>query len=306
MISVGDLHIKENEPYWRGMQQLLLYWLNEWQKRKEPLVFLGDIYDTSSPNWECVKIFQDFLVQWEHPVYIIHGNHEMSYQKKSALLGLMALPNVRVFFEPEEFELEGKRCFAMPFLYQKERRQAYNEMTGTYDYIFTHLTHKKYSFGGEFNEFKMKGTHIHGHIHVTDDFQEEGNRYILAGVPQTTRNGEQEFDKRAVLLGTSGVTFEELPKFMDIIDLPFGKFPENPNYLINIHSAPSLAAVGEMYKGYFYRKNGVDVLRTDAEAASVDTSKISKTIEEEFSEWAKEKKYSAEVIKCGTSFLQRV
>jgi hypothetical protein len=61
-----------------------------------------------------------------------------------------------------------------------------------------------------------------------------------------------------------------------------------------------------MYKGYFYRKNGIDVLRTENEVSTEESSKTTKSLQEEFAEWAKEKKYSAEVIKCGTSFLQRV
>jgi hypothetical protein len=222
-------------------------------------------------------------------------------------MGLMHIPNVKIFFEPEEFEVEGMRCLAMPYVHQKEKRALYNTMEGKYDYIFPHLVPKKYSFGGEFADFSVNGTFVHGHMHNTDDYLDDrGNRNIILGVPQTTRNGEQVYEKRAALVGKD-VQFEALPRFMEIVDLKFGEFPENPDWLINVVAAPSLQAVGEMYKGFHYRKAGIDVLRSEHTAIElIEGKERVDSLAERFTIWGQRSNQSAEIMKLGKEYLAQV
>jgi hypothetical protein len=86
----------------------------------------------------------------------------------------------------------------------------------------------------------------------------------LVGVPQTTRNLEQEFKKRVILIENGKWRSEDLPVFMEIQDIEFGQFPENTLNLLNIKDAPSKNLVETTYKGYHYRKAGITYADTES------------------------------------------
>ena len=294
MIAIGDLHLKKKEPYYKNNKKFLDY-LND-KYPYETLIFTGDETDTSSPEWDVFDYFSTFVKNRKSPVYIIGGNHTYSYRKGSVLEGLQHVPNVHVILEPTEIILYNLKCLFLPYKYDAKE---YEKLTGTYDYIFTHITPVECAFANEGIQLQVKGTRIHGHTHIQTDFIDKITRdqHYVIGVPLPTRNGENQ-NHRILGIEDKQVNIINIPKFMEIKTISYGHFPEEKDNLYNITDAPSYDAVYQKYKDYYIRDKGISLLRTELTQQTEEMFSVG-SLREKLQKYLKDEKIvSKEVYAC--------
>jgi DNA repair exonuclease SbcCD nuclease subunit len=251
MIVVGDLHLKSKEIYWSA-QKKFLNWLQE-NYNNEIILFLGDIFDSSSPMWEVYCYFKEFLTKRLNKTFILVGNHDISRVKGCSLTALNLMQDVFVFEKETDIKIEDYKCLMLPY---QNNMDHYSELTGNYDFIFTHIMPKEESFGGEYTDIsKLIGKKIYGHIHLKRDYPDA---YIL-GVPVISRNLETN---NPIIEITSDKQIKEIvpPVFFNIVDLEYGKEISNKDWFYNIKKAPSIKSVYETYPAYNIREDGIEIL----------------------------------------------
>lgn len=281
IVIIGDFHLKHQEPYWSG-QKLLLNYIKE-KYAGCTLIFTGDLFDSSSPKWDIFNHFVKFSQEFKGEIHIIHGNHEFYVLKGSVLSALEEISNVKIYSTKTEVKLENEQFLFLPFQYSLPLMQAYEDIDERFDWVVTHITPPKHQFANEGIQLKLKAKAVfHGHIHVSEEYtDDEGIFNVLVGVPQTTRNLEQEFKKRVILIENGSWRSEDLPVYMEIEDIEFGNFPENKLNLLNIKNAPSKKLVETTYAEYHWRKAGITYL--DAESnLPMEHLKIENSLEKRF------------------------
>jgi len=258
MLIISDLHLKENAPHIQASYQFF-QWLDE-KFPDEIIVLLGDCFTNSAPRWSTYAMFKTFLTTRKNKVYIIQGNHSLSYQKGSALDGLHLTPNVKVFFDMEECMIENHKCLFMPYVHGN-LKEKYENVTGNFSYVFTHLTPNFVSFmqdiGIKFNENLKCKNFIHGHIHL----QENKFNHIIVGTPYSTRMGEHLQEHRILEIKEDDtLVYHKVPQYFTYEDIEYGILPENKNNIYSIKNCPSIANVREMYsKDYYIREDGCTI-----------------------------------------------
>lgn len=299
MIVVGDLHLKEKEYFFKA-QVNFLNWLND-NYIDENIIMLGDEFDSSTPRWEVFSVFLDFLNKRKGKTYILNGNHTCSKLKGKLLEGIQHLPNVKIFFKEEEFELEGYKCLALPYQYNMDH---YNEIKFDGDFVFGHLMIQQEAFGGEYTKIEnVKYKYfIDGHIHLKRKY---GN-IILPGCPVITRNGEEN---NPVLNIKNNFLIEEImpPETFKILDIEYGEEIPNKEYLYNIKNAPSIQSVYARYPDYYIREEGITIKRDNIEFAELEDLKSeNKSLSEEFMIYSQDKGFDKEVQDCCLTYLEGV
>jgi len=250
MIVVGDLHIKENFLY-KNASFKFLNWLLE-NYKNETIIQLGDLFDSSSINHTIVSDVLFILKQFKE-VYLLTGNHDQSRRMNNILKHFNHQNNITIFEKEYEIKIEDHKCLMLPY---QNNMDHYSELTGDFDFIFTHIMPKEESFGGEYTDIsKLNGKKIYGHIHLKRDYPDA---YIL-GVPVITRNLEMN---NPIIEITNDKQIKEImpPVFFNIVDLEYGKEILNKDWLYNIKKAPSIKSVYETYPAYNIREDGIEIL----------------------------------------------
>jgi hypothetical protein len=326
MIIIGDLHCKTQMPYYLGIKKffewLILYY------KQETIIFLGDLFDTSSPHNKLRLDVAKYLKQLEE-VYILQGNHDVSRRMGSALLYLNALDNVTIIEDVTEIQIDLNKfenlvqnhhtiinCLFLPFKYNC--KEEYEALEGEYDYIFTHITPPQCAFGDEGINLKVKGAYYHGHTHMqkafTVDEDEEATEdsyfcrswyHEVVGVPIPTRHLEQKQEHRIFKI-TPHRNKEEIqvPQTFTFRNIKFGEEikEEYKNDILNITHAPSYPAALEMYKDFYVRKAGITIQRTEDD---IEFDRENLSIEGSFRLFAnKTEGLSREVISCCLEHLK--
>jgi hypothetical protein len=265
LIVCGDLHLKNKEPFVSATENFF-----EWIDKKYPndeLVLLGDIFDTSSPQWEIFSLFAEFVRSRNSYVYILEGNHTYSKIKGSVLEGLGNVSNVKQYLIPNTIGLD---MLCLPFLTidnKKYYENEFNFIPNDFDFIFTHLSPKECSWGNEgidFDKVNLRGTYIHGHIHMQSEFKDiHENRHIVLGVPFPTRHGEHLQEHRIARITNKEIEFIKVPQFFIYETIEFGQEPSSSNNILNIKNATSWEIVYEKYKKYYIREEGVEFVKKE-------------------------------------------
>jgi 3',5'-cyclic AMP phosphodiesterase CpdA len=273
------------------------------------IVFTGDLFDDSSPNWEVYQLFLKYASKHKKEIHIVHGNHEWSRIKGSAIIPLNNFNNIFVHSEPTFRKIDNTEFFFMPYMYSKEKIADANKLTGSCDYIVSHITPLKYSFGYEVIKLQVKPRklHIYGHIHVSDEYVDnDGVNCLLVSVPQTTREGEQKEEKRLIAIDENNEYRKiPLPIFMDIETIQYGDTPKDKRNYINVLNAPSVKAVMNQYKDYYIRKSGIQVARSDQENQEKISLNFSDDIVKKFQDWSQKANIPAEVSSRAVHYLQK-
>lgn len=310
IIIISDLHLKSKEPYWNAQLEFLK-WLEE-NFDDDFIIFTGDITDTSTPTWEVHSEFEKFLINRNNKTYIVHGNHEFSRLKGSALLSYSFLDKVCVAFDPQVHEISNIKFLLLPYLYTDMNETYENYVWKEPDGIcVTHLAPPGTSYGH--GEVDLKNisckTIIHGHIHIYDRFIKHDVDNIILGVPLITRNGEQYFKKQILKIDskTKNLEFIEVPEFLTIETVEYGKYPNSKKNIINVVNAPNVNSVLEKYKDYHIREEGISIVRTKA---SIDndtplTLGIVSSLKEKFIAYSKDVGVSKEVFDLAISYIDQ-
>ena len=134
-----------------------------------------------------------------------------------------------------------------------------------------------------------------GHTHK-HEIMKDGS--IILGVPQTTRNLEQYFEKCIYVYDLERHELKKvlLPIFFDIQTIEYGQTPENKDFLYNVIKAPSKKAVFEKYKGFNIREEGIELLRTVNQINFEEQrQKMNFDLGSKFLEFSKKKKLKKEI-----------
>lgn len=305
MIIIGDLHIKEKEPYRKSIFSFL-EWLNE-NYPEEHLVLLGDVFDSSTPKWENYSEFEKFLENRNKTTYIVQGNHEYSKRKGSALEGIHLSKKVKVFFEKEEIEIDGINCLMLPYIYSSMKEE-YEELQGEYDYIFTHITPVEQAFKDEgiqlHKNLKAKSI-IHGHTHIQTEFQNNNIKHIVLGVPIPTRHLEDDQEHKILNINKSGIKEIKVPFYFKYETIEFGDEPSNENNILNIRNAPSFNVLFEKYKNYYIRKEGTTLTFMGDEINLDEMDKYITDIEKSFVEFAHSEGVGEKIVDCFLEYAKQ-
>ena len=295
MIIVGDLHIKEHHLY-RKATMSFLKWLLEHYK-DEIIIQLGDLFDSSSINHNIVdetlfilKQFKDFR--------IISGNHDQSKRMSNILKSLNHFDNIIIYEKDTEVTIEDKKCLMLP---HQHSHKYYEDLEGSYNFIFPHVMPKEESFGGEFTDLsKLQGMKIYGHIHTKAIYN--NGQMIIPGVPVITRNGECNNPILKINLDSS-IEEIEVPVFFNIVDIEYGTEIVNKDWLYNIKNAPSVKSVYDMYPEINIRSSGISINYLNEDKESVVLNSTDNDLKALFSDFAKEKEIEDHILKEGITAL---
>lgn len=282
-IVVGDLHAKNKEPYRDAVNNFFRYLLDNHIRDGVSTIFLGDLFDSSSPHNEVREEIANHLSKF-NDVIILQGNHDYSRRMGSALEPLTVLPNVTVIDEVIEID----NCLYLPYKYDMSE---YENLTGEYDYIFTHITPPECAFADEGIKLNLKGIYIHGHTHIQTTFTSTDLQcHNVIGVPIPTRHLEEKQKHRVFKIkhhDIVGIPMEVfVPQTFTFETIEFGEEPIDKNNIINIINAPSYKDVYERYKDFYIRESGIELSKIDNDVKVDLNDNI--TIQDKFMKFAQE------------------
>ena len=314
IIVIGDIHFKtEPKPFHDGLMKLFYeHLIPEYGNCK--IILTGDVLDSASKvRWdlydEMINIFSKFK-----EVHINLGNHDYSDTVGNSLKPLNRLSNIQIYDKETEVEINGLKFLFLPYQHLDYMQKVYTNYKWEGDYVITHIAPPNTSFGiGEIAlmDIKVNYAIIHGHIHTHSKFSDTNNNMnIILGVPQTTRNLEQNAIKHICLIDTNKGDYQlkQLPIYFTIQDIEYGEFPENRNNLLNIKNAPSKKAVFDMYKEYFIRLEGIEC--KVSEDMPIDLLQLQEKndslLEAKISSFYLKKEVSNDVQNCINSYYLKV
>lgn len=257
IIIIGDQHWKNKEPYKSQTEKFFI----DLQKKylNDVLIFTGDFFDTASSHFdEVMRLAVEHLLPFSE-VHIVSGNHECNNKRSGNPLALLnQFSNIKTYLEKTEVMIEGKKFLMLPYLYSLKEMKLYEQLTGDYDYVVSHVAYPNTN-GGASDELNLRNivanNFFYGHIHEPQDF---GNHHII-GVPLTTRYDERDWKKRIVVIENDEVNFEHLPDYITFETIKFGEEPLNKNSILNITNCPSISSVREQYEDYHFRLQGIQL-----------------------------------------------
>jgi len=255
ILIIGDVHWKSKQPYRKKISEYF-----DWLYLTYPtatVIFTGDFFDKSNPHSEDeIDEALDYILRFPD-VHIVTGNHELSSRTGNPLAPLNRIPNLSIYRKPTEVELEGVKFLLLPYLYNvKKMKEEYETLTNEVDYVVSHVAYPGTNRGSidEVNLSNIRAKNwFYGHIHDPQDF----GQHHLVGVPNTTRHGEQDWQKRLVLIENGKHSFVNTSDFVTFETVTFGDNPTSKDSILNIIDAPSVSAVLKKYKGLHIRLQGV-------------------------------------------------
>jgi DNA repair exonuclease SbcCD nuclease subunit len=312
IIVIGDIHFKtEPIPFYNGIINLFHEHIIP-EYKDDIIILTGDVMDSASKvRWdlydEVIHIFNKFK-----EVHINLGNHDYSDTVGNSLKPLTRLSNVNVYTKETEKIINGFKFLFLPYQDLDYMQKTYTTYEWEGDYCVTHIAPPDTSYGIgeiELQNIKVKKAIIHGHIHTYSEFTDKlKNKNIILGVPQTTRNLEQESIKKVCVIDNTGnYKLSPLPIYYTIQDINFGEFPENKNNALNVKNAPSKKAVFDLYKDYFVRIEGIQCKINQEEVSIISLDDIQNKneslLENRISHFYKDRDVSNEVQNCINSYF---
>lgn len=295
-IVVGDLHLKREEPYKTAQEQFLKFLQKYYND--EIIVFLGDSFDSSSPHWDTYTLFKDYLLNRNNETHILIGSHDKSIKKGVSISNLSLLSSVYVYESHSEVMIEGKKCLMISNIYEKMKEKC-EAITGTYDYVFTHITPMQCAFGDEGIQLNVKAKEIiHGHTHHSMKFIDGDQSHIVLGLPYITRHLEQNQDYVILEIDKNdNLKYIPVPQYFTFRDIEYGDEikEQYKNDIFNVKNAPAVSSVNNMYKDYYIRDAGITLKEFDEESDTVFEFSED-ALKSSFIEFSKEKELSKKHI----------
>lgn len=288
IITIGDLHIKENKSYKKASYSFLNYLIKNY--KGENLIFTGDFFNDSKPNnitvYEVLGSLKNFK-----SVHILTGNHEINeigVRKGNPLIPLFHIENFHIYTEPKEVHIEGLKFLMLPYLYNvKGMKEQYEKIETEVDYVISHVSYPGTNFGNidEVNLRKIKATRFfYGHIHEPNNFDD----HIILGVPVSTRYGEHLWKKQiGIIKDNKEFYLKEIPHFLQFEEIKFGEEPKDINSILCIYDAPSVSSVKKKYKEFQIQK--IELIG-DKDFKDVKLERIDDSLVSNFQSFLKESK----------------
>lgn len=302
MIIVGDVHIKRIEPYLSSTCKFFEWLLQDY--RNDTIVFLGDIYDSSTPHGDVSDYIAYYFKQFKE-VHLLTGNHDYSKPKGNSLLQLRQHDNIFVYNTVTEVKIGKRNCLMLPFKYSNMKEE-YEELNNTYNFVFTHIVPSDYAFGEEGISLNLKGSiYVHGHSHMQKDFIDKNeDKHIILGVPMPTRHLEEQQEHRILNINTENTITEiKVPQYFTYETVEYGEEPVSKYNILNIKNAPSFNDVNDMYKDSFIREEGTTIKIEDEDYDVNDIMNMLDETKKSFIEFSKKMEIQKEYVNCCLEFL---
>lgn len=208
IIVVGDIHLREKEPYYT-QGRMFLKWLfeSEHNSNKNILLLLGDIVERINATHELLEIYLDYFLNKSNfkEIWILQGNHDTAIIKDSynqiqhstVLSVFNPLKNVKIIKKAMIFDLTQDIPLRMLFLPHydpvSDMIKEYSSINDNneFDYCFHHIEDETQHFGKSYvnlSSLNVKN-YLCGHIH--NETITKGGHYL--GSP--TFNSKNEKDK---------------------------------------------------------------------------------------------------------------
>lgn len=303
LLWTGDWHLTDKDkglPF-RGHLKLFDEFFFQKYNPKEVIFMLsGDTSDKDILHYDDVLTpFTERLLCFKQ-VIGIEGNHDRG-KNGSILSPLNTHPSIDIYSEYARINVEGLTIDMMPFIKKDpaSMQDRYGSIPGKVDFRLIHAHPKESNRGIEEVSFSTKATiaSFHGHQHKSF----ENDNVISIGVPQTTRNGEQDWQKRYYEFDTETGILQSLPlpEFYTIKTIEYGEEIEDEHNQYNIINAPSIQLAHKLYPGITIRKNGITLLEKETEVIELyDKEKKKMKLLSFYEDWKKENKdnYRKEVL----------
>lgn len=301
MIIVGDLHAKTKQPYRNAIREFL-EWLLENYKDQE-VVFLGDIFDSSSPHSEIEHEVINYISQFKH-AHLLSGNHDQSKIVGNTLIPHQIHNNITVYDDSIDNIIDNNKCLFLPYKYNCKD---YELLEGEYDWIFVHCMPIEKQFANEGIKLNLKGNYIWGHHHIQDNYTDEkANCHFIIGTPLETRHLENQKHRIFEIGDDKHIKTIDVPFFFTHETINYGDEPSNKNNILNIKNAPNRKLVYEKYKDYYIRDEGIELLRTENTQEEYKQQFEKGNILQKFQQYAQDKGLSKEVLECCSQKLSQI
>lgn len=254
MLVIGDMHYTSN---WIKKLQVEKFvdWLNKQEAliSAKNIVLLGDLFEIPTPEAFLVAFYLKlFARDWgDKHIYILEGNHD-SNAEEDALDHFMYLDNVTVVKEATEIQIEGNKCLFLPHYdhegtYKRPMTEVYSELSGSYDYIFSHVMDETQSFGKAVCDLSnLQGRKLFGHVHSPNILK--GGNYLGSVI----KNSSTEKDDQKILanITSTGLDYVTVPSFLEYETVEFGNeiACKDKLVLLTVTEAPTRAEAVDFYE----------------------------------------------------------
>lgn len=321
-IVVGDLHLKEQEPYY-SQTRMFLDWLGESELNTEnnDLLLLGDLCDVNATP-ELLGVYVDYFVNKFKfkKITILQGNHDCS--SMSTILSVFEpLRNIEIITDYTTEKLHNMNLLYLPYYHhegtsKKSMVDLYStiEDTNIYKYAFGHIEDDTQHFSTKYpstNHFKVENW-MNGHIH-TSDIQKGGHYLGSPVLCSYTESGKKPYIA-SIDYDTTEYELIEVPKFLEYYDVSY------PNDLPKINTPLALFWVKDSLdkqdtvdfytrkakeKGYDFYSRLITKKKIRNDDTEIERDTEIKSDEEYFNDFAKNVKLSEnvkrlcmEILKC--------
>jgi hypothetical protein len=272
---IGDLHIKEKEPY-RQAVNLFIDWLSGITTNQDNIICTGDIVDkgwtTSEENFIVIQIllkklkFKNF--------YICVGNHPWK-KGKLTIKFLKNFDDIHVIDTPQIININSKKFLFLPHLVNKidgmSMKEYYENLPpelNTGDYIIGHFHYKPF-FDTDTSWIDitgMNGELILGHHH--QGYLAEGKDFYI-GSPLVDRYDHREKNSYILKMDSNSVkSFIPVPRFIDYqsVIYPNPLPPKLSNYVVwdvleSLDKATTIDHYEKLFQKneetFYYREDGI-------------------------------------------------
>ena len=336
VLVVGDLHLKEKEPYRQQVINMLDYiFSSAYNNNETSVIFLGDLIEKISATPELIQVYIDLFLNKSNfkKIFILQGNHDTALIKstdekmsKSTILSVFKpLKNVQVIekyvdhestddlplnclFLPH-YDHEGTDSLPMTELYSSLR------FDKEFDYCFHHVEDETMHFSNEYcnlSSLKVKN-YLSGHIH-TETITSKG-RYLGAPVfNSVTEKGKTPY---IALIDTDTKKYE-LIKVPIYIQYESVIYPEKvPSIdkefcILSIHDYLDRQEAENYYKmelekqgrAFYYNAMYSKQVKSDSIITTKDYKE--KSLPEHFIEYSKKNNVKSEVHDICLNFLKTI
>jgi hypothetical protein len=305
-ILIGDIHCKEKQPFKNASIDFLNWILQNF--KNDIIIQGGDFFDSSSHHHKYIDEILQILSQFKD-FRIINGNHDQSQRLGSILLPFRQHKNITIYDEVSEINVDGINILILPYRHNYKEYESIEIEDYKFDYSISHITPIQEQFSNEGIElkFKVNVAHLYNHIHRYREFIDNyGNASLITGSIMDTRYGEQDWEKNIYRIHKNNYEKINVPFFFTHETLNYGDIPTNKTNILNIINAPSKKLVYEMYKDYFIRDNGIELLRTEITKDDYKQQFEKSNILQKFQQYAQDKGLSQEVLECCSQRLSKI
>ena len=268
IVVVGDLHLKEKEPYFSQTTDFLEWLFNTKDLNNEEtgLILLGDLVTTIETRNETLALYVDYFLNrskfaW---IKILVGNHDENI--KTNILELYSpLPNVELISKYEKQEVEGLNLLFLPYFHtgknEISKEELYSNLPAefyniVFDFGFTHVEDETSHFSSHYCDLsKLKvNQYLNGHIHKETVTQ--GGRFLGSPILDSSAESGKTPIIARITIDTKDVEYIQVHKTLEYYSVTY------PDPLPEINTKYALFTVKESIDRYetikYYTKQAED------------------------------------------------